>query len=262
MGSAASVFHDAPDRLTEEYLKERLGGAFRQDLFDEHCDDDGTIAAGRVGELMHACAAAAHKRAQWWEGLNAVNVSVGANAGAMKKVPQTEEEKIRFLFDWADQDKDGLLNFKETNRLCLLQGATITQEQFRALSKQLGFNPRRGMSLEVASKVWDDYEDDYQAVLALEKKRFMFKWADKDGNGYISKEEFVLLIQLSDPKATASDEEWRTFCAQYKANPRKGLNWEAAKKLWAENWEPLHEEIQKDEKCRVMFQWADKDWDG
>ena len=86
----------------------------------------------------------------------------------------------------------------------LLQGQTLTRPMWNELAKQFGFDTQLGLSFANADTAWSDFEDDFQAIQKLKKIEFMFRWCDKNGDGFVDRAELLEYARLQDPQVGAN----------------------------------------------------------
>lgn len=274
MGAGASVMSDFSELFeqegmsTEEVVKELLGPYFKkevlQDIFDGLQVDgkDAVPDPQKMKEALDSIKRTEWEKAQWWTFLDVTKLTVGKDAGEIKPVPQTPEQKKRFMFAWADLNGDGFLDRDESARLMELSDQELSDEMWEQLSGMLDFDPDVGMSFVVADRAWSDFDEDFAAIQRLEKVKFMFQWCDKDKNGFVDRAELLEYAHLEDPNTELSDDEWAEICSEAGCDPRKGLTLEVCEKMWLDSVESLHGLILKDEKITQMFNWADTNWNG
>eukprot|EP00750_Incisomonas_marina_P009512 INCI16031.2.p1 GENE.INCI16031.2~~INCI16031.2.p1 ORF type:complete len:719 (+),score=164.51 INCI16031.2:95-2251(+) len=145
------------------------------------------------------------------------------------------QEKLEFMFQWCDKDGDGFLSYDEVAAMVKIQDATATFEkaEFNDECVRLGCDPEKGLTLAAVKILWkDDADAVYEIVKKDEKMRQMFRWADKDWNGYLDRKEAEALQLLTTPGFEMTPEMWNAFAEQSGFDPAKGFDYETASALW------------------------------
>lgn len=92
---------------------------------------------------------------------------------------------------------------------------TFERETFDSQCELVGCDPTKGLTLEAVKSLWkDDADTVYEIVKKDEKMRQMFRWADKDWNGFLDRKEAESLQLLSTPGFVMTPEMWNAFAAQ------------------------------------------------
>jgi hypothetical protein len=149
-----------------------------------------------------------------------------------------EKGKVDEIWDWADADGDGFLNFEEIR---LLMQTTDQQEfgaeDYASFCAALGVkDAEQGMKFSVLKRLYDegmaDVESDFYHIFHKKKLDAIWNWASSDANlaGRLKFEAVRRLAVATEPRAADFDEKgYAAMCAALGVDTEKGISFDDLK---------------------------------
>eukprot|EP00931_Biecheleriopsis_adriatica_P042172 TRINITY_DN24041_c1_g1_i1.p1 TRINITY_DN24041_c1_g1~~TRINITY_DN24041_c1_g1_i1.p1 ORF type:complete len:621 (-),score=104.04 TRINITY_DN24041_c1_g1_i1:307-2169(-) len=179
--------------------------------------------------------------------------------------------QIDFMFSCFDVDQNGYLNLPEMIKYQAELCENITEEMWPAMCESEGVNPAQGFSkahVRAAYQKQGGPAKDFNIITSKMRTRldFIFDYADRDSDGYISLKEFCMLMGEETDEA-----EWVELCGMLLWDPGLGANRDGFRDFFAKfapaGIIPLFEETVKtksdmQQKIVSAFNAYDKDGNG